>query len=382
MRRWTSSSTSASERSWRVAFLAAREAEMPRYAARGLHGFYLGDEAIIECDEFSLDGPAMKSVRAAVRRVARTYRFKVIRESEASDSLVTQLNAISEQWRGKAPERGFTMSLSQDIEGHGKNPEFLLCVALDEHDRPGGFLRIVPAYGEDFGYTLDLMRHLPDAPNGMTEYLIAQSALALGQEGIVRLSMNFAMWGRLYEQGVHYTFGQRVAKRAIDVLNPFFQIKSLHDFNAKFSPFWLSRVLVYQELTDLPRVGLLYAGAEGFLALPGIGELFVPKAVGGVSAEQASRGLSCVAMSIENISLISGPTPIIIVILGLGATLLSFRWKGGVWERQLLYGLPITLALVGLVALLVDGLALIPVPVPELLLPLGRAGAAGRWSSA
>ena len=132
------------------------------------------------------------------------------------------------------------------------------------------------------------MRHLPDAPNGMTEFLIAQTALALGQEGIVRLSMNFAMWGRLYEQDVHYTFTQRLAKRAVDVLNPFFQIKSLHDFNAKFSPMWLSRVLVYQELTDLPRVGLLYAGAEGFLAIPGVGELFVPKAVGGVSAEHAT----------------------------------------------------------------------------------------------
>ena len=71
------------------------------------------------------------------------------------------------------------MSLSQDIEGAGQNAEFLLCVALDSDEKPGGFLRIVPAYGEDFGYTLDLMRHLPDAPNGMTEYLIAQTALAL-----------------------------------------------------------------------------------------------------------------------------------------------------------------------------------------------------------
>jgi lysyl-tRNA synthetase class 2 len=273
------------QRSWRVAFLAARSSELPRYTARGLRSFYLGDEAIVQCDTFSLDGAAMKGVRAAVRRVARTYRFEVIRESQASASLVGQLNAISQQWRGKAPERGFTMSLSQDIEGAGRNPEFLLCVALDEHDAPGGFLRIVPAYGDDFGYTLDLMRHLPDAPNGMTEYLIAQTALALRTEGIVRLSMNFAMWGRLYEQDVHYSAGQRVAKRVVDVLNPFFQIKSLHDFNAKFAPLWLSRALVFQEPTDLPRVGLLYAGAEGFLSIPGIGDLFVPKAVGGVSAD-------------------------------------------------------------------------------------------------
>ena len=132
------------------------------------------------------------------------------------------------------------------------------------------------------------MRHRPDAPNGMTEYLIAETALALGAEGISRLSMNFAMWGKLFEEDVHYSLSQRMAKRAVDVLNPFFQIKSLHDFNAKFSPVWLSRMLVFQEPTDLPRVGLLYAGAEGFLAIPGIGELFVPRAVGGVSSERAA----------------------------------------------------------------------------------------------
>ena len=257
---------------------------MPRYAARGFRSFYLGDEAIIDCLTFTLDGPQMKGIRSAVRRVGKTYTFQLLREADAAPELVAQLNQISEQWRGKAPERGFTMSLSQDIEGAGRNRDFLVCVAIDESGRPGGFLRLVPAYGEDFGYTLDLMRHRPDAPNGMTEYLISQTALSLAPHGIGRLSMNFAMWGRLYQDDVQYTISQRLAKRAVDLMNPFFQIKSLHDFNAKFSPVWLSRVLIYQEPTDLPRVGLLYAGAEGFLAIPGIGELFVPKAVGGVPA--------------------------------------------------------------------------------------------------
>ncbi|MDR1999033.1 MAG: lysine--tRNA ligase [Frankiaceae bacterium] len=272
------------DRAWKVAFLAVRTTELPRYEARGLRSFYLGDEAILMCDRFSLDGPAMKGLRSAVRRVERSYRFEVLRESEASATLVRQLNAISAQWRGKSPERGFTMSLSQEIEGAGRNPEFLLCVALDEAGSPGGFLRIVPAYGPDFGYTLDLMRHRPDAPNGMTEFLIARTAAALRREGIARLSMNFALWGRLYGKDVPYLWSQRMARRAVSVLNPFFQIKSLHDFNERFSPSWLSRELVYEETTDLPRVGLLYAGAEGFLAMPVIGDLLVPRAVGGASA--------------------------------------------------------------------------------------------------
>jgi lysyl-tRNA synthetase len=277
------------DRAWNPAFLAIREADFAAYEARGFRAFYLGDEAILRCDTFDLAALRSKSVRAAARRCGRRYRFELVPESHASPRLVRELNAISARWRGKTPERGFTMSLSQDIKGEGANPEFLLCVALDENDTPGGFLRLVPAYGPDFGYTLDLMRHDPGAPNGMTEFLIASTAAALGDRGVVRLSMNFAMWGRLFADDVHFSPAERVARKLVGVLNPFFQIRSLRDFNAKFDPEWLPRVLAYRRPTDLPRVGLLYAGAEGFLAVPVIGDLLVPKAVGGVAAPSSPR---------------------------------------------------------------------------------------------
>jgi lysyl-tRNA synthetase, class II len=277
------------ERSWVPALLAAREASMPLYASRGFSAFYLGDEAIIDCRTFTLEGSARKGLRAAVRRVGRTYRFRLIAESNASPTLVAQLNAISERWRGKNPERGFTMSLSQDVEGAGANPEFLLCVALDTEGVPGGFLRLVPAYGPSFGYTLDLMRHDPGAPNGMTEFLIASTATALGARGVARLSMNFAMWGRLFDEDVPFTPGQRAARWAVGLVNPFFQIRSLHDFNLKFGPEWQPRVLAYRRATDLPRVGLRYAGAEGFLSVPGLGDLLVPKAVARAGGPPADR---------------------------------------------------------------------------------------------
>jgi lysyl-tRNA synthetase class 2 len=283
------------ERAWTPAMLAAREASMPLYESRGFSAFYLGDEAIVDCRRFSLDGARHKSLRSAVRRVGRTHRFQLVAESNAPATLVEQLNAISARWRGKNPERGFTMSLSQGVRGAGANPEFLLCVAVREDGTPSGFLRLVPAYGPSFGYTLDLMRHDPDAPNGMTEFLIASTAEALRDRGVTRLSMNFAMWGRLFADDLPFTAAQRAARWAVGVLNPFFQIKSLHDFNAKFDPEWMPRVLAYRRRRDLPRVGLRYAGAEGFLALPGIGELLVPRTVGGVgspSAPPTARGVA------------------------------------------------------------------------------------------
>jgi lysylphosphatidylglycerol synthetase-like protein (DUF2156 family) len=258
------------DRAWKVAFLAVREADMALYGARGFHEVYLGDEAIIPCDEFTLDGSDKKSVRAAVKRVGRDHRFRLMRESDASPQLVEELNKIRERWRGKAPERGFTMELGGGVRG--QNPDFLLAVAFEsESERPDGFLRLVPCYGPEPGWSLDLMQRDPDAPNGMTEFLIANTALALGERGFTKLSMNFAAWGRLFDAGAELTLSQRALKRVAELLNPYFQIKSLRDFNAKFEPHWVPRAIVIEEVSQMPKVGLLYASVEGFVNLPVLG---------------------------------------------------------------------------------------------------------------
>ncbi len=260
---------------WGYAFLAVRETEAGRYAARGLRSFYLGDEAVIDCLAFKLEGKKNKSMRQSVQRVARTHHLAMMKESEASPELVGQLNAISDKWRGKAPERGFTMALSQAVRG--ENPEYLLCVAFDEQGVPGGFLRIVPIFGDDPGFTLDMMRRDPDSPNGMTEFLVAQTAFALRERGLRRLSMNFAVMGRLFSEDLDFTRRQRALRWVVSLLNPFFQIKSLHEFNRRFRPLWEPRVIVYDDQRSLPQVAVLYSGVEGFLALPLVGRYFVPR---------------------------------------------------------------------------------------------------------
>jgi lysyl-tRNA synthetase class 2 len=262
------------EKAWRVTFLAVREAELDLYRRHGFIGVYLGDEAIIRCDSFTLEGSALKSVRGAVRRVGRAHAFRLMRESDASPKLCSDLNAIRERWRGKAPERGFTMELGQKVRGD--QPDILLAIALNADEVPVGFLRLVPCYGADPGYSLDLMQHDPDAANGMTEFLIANAALALGERGFSRLSMNFAAWGRLFEAGAAASRTQRLLKWLATVLNPFFQIKSLRDFNAKFDPEWLPRSIVLEDAAAIPKVALLYASVEGFLNIPLIGRYLVP----------------------------------------------------------------------------------------------------------
>jgi lysyl-tRNA synthetase, class II len=262
------------DRAWRAAFLSVREADVPRYKARGFNSIYLGDEAIIRCDEFSLQGGAMKPVRSAVNRVDKHHRFRLMREADATPQLVHDLNEISREWRGKAAERGFTMELGREVEG--ANPDFLLAVASDRDDRAVAFLRLVPCYGSDPGYSLDLMRRRPDAANGITEYLIANAALGLGEQGFRRLSLNFAAWGRLFQGDAGLSWWEKLVRRGLSVLNPFFQIESLFAFNQKFQPFWLPRSIVIEDASQAAHVGILFASVEGFLTIPVVGRFLVP----------------------------------------------------------------------------------------------------------
>jgi lysyl-tRNA synthetase, class II len=262
------------ERGWRVAFFAVREADDEIYRERGMHPIYLGDEAIVHPDRFSLEGPGMKAARTAVNHVAKGHTFELIAETEASEELIAELNEISAEWRDGSPERGFTMELGEDVEG--TNPDFVIAIAKEKGGRVAGFLRFVPVYGEEPGYSLDLMRRRPDSANGLTEFLISEAALALGARGFKRLSLNFAAWGRLLDSAEDAGISDKLQRLMAKGLNPFFQIQSLRDFNQKFDPEWVPRSVVIDDVSDLPRVAMLYASVEGFLDVPVLSRILEP----------------------------------------------------------------------------------------------------------
>jgi lysylphosphatidylglycerol synthetase-like protein (DUF2156 family) len=262
------------ERGWGVAFLAVREQTLPLYQLHGLHGTYLGDEAILDCRRFDPNAPGMRDVRLPLNKlIGRGYRFELIDEGAASAQTIAQLNAISARQHPGEHEHGFTMALGAPLTGLHKG--LMLAIARNPHGIPEAFLRFVPCFGRDPGLSLDLMRRHPDAPNGITEFLIAQAALHAREIGIGRLSLNFAAYGRLLQTDLPLSPVERLLRAFVLYTDPLFQTRSLWRFNRKFRPDWLPRSLVYEASTTFPRVALYYIIAEGFVRIPGIGPLLV-----------------------------------------------------------------------------------------------------------
>ena len=235
-------------------------AELARGA--GLGSFYIGDEAIIDLAAFSLEGRQIRKVRQAVTRVRKAgYTAKLQPMGELPEAELRELEELSDRWRGDEPERGFSMGID------GLRGKYLsdsqIVVARDAEGAARGFLHFGPCYGRP-AMSLGLMRRDRETVNGLTEYLVVSAIELLRERGIEEISLNFAAFARLLRSP--HGLVERTLARLVGLANPYFQIESLYRFNAKFSPRWQPRYLLYERRPlGFARTGLAAMSAEGQL---------------------------------------------------------------------------------------------------------------------
>ncbi|HET7045828.1 MAG TPA: phosphatidylglycerol lysyltransferase domain-containing protein [Gaiellaceae bacterium] len=251
----------ARARGWRVAVLGARSEQLERYRRLGLRALPLGEEAVLRPETFSLEGRAIRKVRQSARRLERAgYRFRVVPVGEAGPELRARVDAVSAAWRGRQPERGFSMAMDGLYA-----PDTLLAIAEDASGVPAGFLHLVPAPAAG-GYSLSTMRRLPGSPNGLMEFLIVETIAWAASRAVSELSLNFCAFGELLRADGRGW--RRPVRRLLRALDGQFQIERLLVFNRKFLPEWRPRYLCVERLSDLPAVALAYLRVESLLTLP------------------------------------------------------------------------------------------------------------------
>jgi lysyl-tRNA synthetase, class II len=256
----------AEARGLHVAALGVGERLLKLWDQVGLSSLYLGDEAVVETNAFSLEGRPIRKVRQSVTRLEKQgYRASLHELGELSAEDLAGLEDVSGRWRGGTSERGFTMSL--DALRRDDHGDSLLVLGRDAGGRIRGFLHFAPSYGRA-AVSLSLMRRDPDTPNGLTEFLVARGLEQLRERGIEEASLNFAAFARF----IHDPRGllQRLLGRGLLLADSVFQIERLYRFNAKFFPRWEPRYLLYERALGLPRVGLAALWAEGQLPKPSL----------------------------------------------------------------------------------------------------------------
>ncbi|MGW1495071.1 phosphatidylglycerol lysyltransferase domain-containing protein [Streptomyces sp. NPDC002402] len=259
----------AREHGWIPAVMGASEEAGTIYARHGLDALELGDEAIVETDDFTLDGRAMRTVRQACNRVKRAgYEVRIRRHEEIAPEEMDGLLRRADDWRDGATERGFSMALGRlGDPGDGR------CVILECTDGEGALravLSFVP-WGPK-GLSLDLMRRDRDSENGLMEFMVIELLQRANEIGITQVSLNFAMFRSVFERGSRLGAGPvlRLWRSLLSFFSRWWQIESLYRANAKYRPIWEPRFMLFEKSADLLRIGIAAGRAEGFLEAPGL----------------------------------------------------------------------------------------------------------------
>jgi lysyl-tRNA synthetase, class II len=254
----------ARAQAWRVVALGVSAESVQRLRDQGFRSLYIGDEAIVRPDTFSLEGRSIRKVRQSVTRLARAgYSVRVLHVGDADEQLRCEVARVSADWLGRQPERGFAMAMDT-VFGY---PNSVLAVAEGPDGKLGGYLHGVPSPAS-LGWSLAAMRRGKDTPNGLMEFLIVRSVEWAGKHGATELSLNFAVFGDVLRSGSSARAWKRAFRTLLLRLDRLFQLERLNGFNRKFHPEWRPRYLCFESWAELPVVGLACLRAESLLTPP------------------------------------------------------------------------------------------------------------------
>ena len=160
-------------------------------------------EAVIDLPDLQFKGKAWQDVRSALNRATKegvTFELGVLHDMPANR--LAQVRTISEQWVGDKglPEMGFTLGGVDEA----LDPAVRVGLAVDGQGTVHGVTSWLPIYGPGAairGWTLDVMRRLPDGFRPVMEFLIASSCVAFREEGaLARVAIRRpARWRPLHQ---------------------------------------------------------------------------------------------------------------------------------------------------------------------------------------
>ena len=217
----------------------------------------VAEDADFDPRTWTTSGKRKQDVRTSVNKAEREGITATWSSWQDLPAAVTrQIEAISEEWvaERELPEMGFTLGGVDEM----RDPAVRALVAQDAEGTVLAVTSWLPSYreGRVVGWTLDVMRRSPGAPNGVMEFLVASAADQMRADGAERLSLSAAPLAQAPGSTVPGGGVQSLLELVGGVLEPVYGFRSLLRFKQKFGPDLHSLVLAYPDAVALPSIGV------------------------------------------------------------------------------------------------------------------------------
>lgn len=222
---------------------------LPLYIDLGLTVFNFGEEALVPLETFRLEGGERKHLRREKNRLEKEgCRFEILDMDRVPD-LLPRLKEVSDAWlrEKKSGEKGF--SLGRFTEPYMR--QFPVAV-VHWNGRIVAFANLWLG-GQKEEISVDLMRHHPDAPHGVMEYLFTQIMLWGSEAGYKTFNLGMAPLSGLDTQDQAHLWN-RLGNYLFHHGEHFYNFQGLRRYKEKFDPRWHPKYLACPGGLALPKI--------------------------------------------------------------------------------------------------------------------------------
>ena len=219
------------------------------YADFGLTFVKVGEEARVDLENFTLDGPRGARFRQLVRRLEKDGGVFRVLPCDEVRGRIEELRAVSDDWleARSVAEKGFSLGCFE--------PEYVArfpAAIVECGKRIQAFATLWPGLvGQEV--STDLMRHHRDAPRSVMEALFTHLMIWGRAQGYRWFVLGMAPMSG-FERSPVAPLWARAGRLLYEHGAPLYNFQGLRAFKSKFDPVWESRYLVYPGGLALLRV--------------------------------------------------------------------------------------------------------------------------------
>jgi phosphatidylglycerol lysyltransferase len=233
------------ENSLKSIYFRVPEESLGIYKELGKKNLFIGQEAVLDLNTFTMEGGERKSLRNAINKLKdRGFRINT-HTPPVKDGILQKIKAVSDEWLENTDRD--EIIFSQGMFAWNELKQQILLTVENAEDKIIAFLNIIPDYTKDEA-TYDLIRKTSDAPGGVMDFILIELFNYSRAHNYQFINLGFAPLSGISEP---QNFPERSMKFAYEKIRSFTHYKGLRDFKDKYAPDWYNKYIIYDNYYDL-----------------------------------------------------------------------------------------------------------------------------------
>lgn len=209
---------------------------------------FIGQDAILDTEKFSLTGKERKSIRNGINALEKSGFRTEIKYAPQTDDILDQLEGVSNEWLEKFDKKEIVFAEGMFERAVVKEQDIIMI--SDGEGNCAAFLNIIPHCAPD-ECSYDMIRKTENAPNGCTDALIVKLVEYAKDKNLKFINMGMTPMAGLDEPN---NTAEDLLKFAYHRVGIFKHYQTLRNFKEKYADLWENKYLVYSNDLDLLQI--------------------------------------------------------------------------------------------------------------------------------